>query len=149
MRCVMRKAMTILAICALPAWAQQLREAFSPALIEHRMPSFYNGYLFSVAPQHVMTLFAPDGRLVLTLPILGQGNGHPSVQSVAIDGDGTLAVGWFDTPNAGIDIRDSLGNLLRTIDTGRYIPAHLSFANDHSLWSLGSQRDAAKPSYPD
>lgn len=149
MRRVIRKAMTILAICGLPAWAQQLREAFSPALIEHKMPSFYNGYLFSVAPQHVVTLFAPDGQLFLTLPIQGRGNGHVSVRSVAIDDGGRMAVGWSDTPNAGIDIRDSLGNLIRTIDTGRYIPAHLSFAKDHSLWSLGSQRDTTKPNFPD
>jgi hypothetical protein len=58
-------------------------------------------------------------------------------------------VGWTDTPNAGIDIRDSLGNLIRTIETGRYIPSHLSFATDHSLWSLGFQRDAARPNLPD
>jgi hypothetical protein len=145
----MRIALVYSALIALPGWAQPIREAFSPALIEHRMPCFYNGYLFSVAPQHVVTLFAPDGQLVLTLPIQGRGNSNVGVKSLAVDEDGTLAVGWSDAPNAGIDIRDSFGNLIRTIDTGRYIPAHLSFASDHSLWSLGAQQDATKPNFPD
>ena len=49
----------------------------------------------------------------------------------------------------GIDFRDSSGTLTRTIKTGRYVPAHISFAEDHSLWSFGYQLDAADASRPD
>ena len=41
------------------------------------------------------------------------------------------------------------GNIIRSIDTGRYVPAHLSFGVDHSLWAFGWQRDASDPAYPD
>jgi hypothetical protein len=69
--------------------------------------------------------------------------------SVAIDDDGTLAISWVGLPKIGIDIRDSSGNLIRSIDTGRYMPAQLSFGQDHSLWSFGWQRDAARPEIAD
>jgi hypothetical protein len=35
------------------------------------------------------------------------------------------------------------------MDAGRYVPAHLAFGEDHSLWSLGWQTDATKPLVPD
>jgi hypothetical protein len=105
------------------------------------MPGFYNGYLYSCVQSHIVTLFAPDGQLALNLRIEGRGNGSVKVESVAVDSDGTLAVAWVDKPNAGIDIRDSFGKLVRSIDTGRYLPMHLSFG-DHSLWAFGWQRDA-------
>jgi hypothetical protein len=81
----------------------------------HLAPGFYNGYLYRCDPSHVVTLFAPDGLEILNLPI----------------------------QSAGIDIRDFYGNVVRAIDTGTYIPAHLSFGEDHSLWSVGWQRRAS------
>lgn len=143
----MARMVTLLAIVGACAWTQSgpVREMSAAAIIDDRMPAFYNGYLYSFRPAHIITLFAPNGQIVLTLPIQGRGNGKVSVQSVAIDSDGKLAIGWEDFPNAGIDIRDSLGNLLRSIDTGTYVPAHLSFGEDHSLWVFGWQRDATNP----
>ena len=38
-----------------------------------RMPAFYNGYLYSCRPPHIVTLFAPNGQIVLTVPIQGRG----------------------------------------------------------------------------
>ena len=105
------------------------------------MPAIYNGYLYSCERDHT-TLFAPDGR-ISTLRIEGRGNGRVKVESVAIDSDGTLAIAWLDQPNAGIDIRDSSGNLVHSMDTGRYLPMHVSFG-DHSLWAFGWERDADK-----
>jgi hypothetical protein len=113
------------------------------------MPGFYDGYLYSAEPRHMLTLFAPDGHQLFSLPIGGHGNGQVAVESAAVDTDGTLAVAWRDSPNAGIDMRDLSGTLLRSIDTGRYVPAHISFGTDHSLWALGYQRDASRPMYPD
>jgi hypothetical protein len=125
-------------------WAQggPLREASSGALMGGVMPAFYDGYLYACVPDAMVNLFAPDGHNLASFAIQGGGNRKVRVLSVGIAPDQTLAVGWVDFPSAGIDIRDASGNLVRTIDTGRYIPAHLSFGPDHSLWSLGWQRDA-------
>jgi hypothetical protein len=140
----MVRAIAFLGILSLPVWSANgpVLEASAPAIVGSALPAFYNGYLFSGYPRDIVTLFAPDGRSALTLPrIQGRGNGEVHVESVAIDSDGTLAVAWVDRPSAGIDIRDSAGKLVRSIDTGRYLPMHLSFG-DHSLWAFGWERDA-------
>lgn len=142
---VMLRAIVLAGVLSLPAWSgsEAAWEASVPAITGNLMPAFYNGYLFSCLPGHVVTLFAPDGHLAFTLPIQGAGNGRVQVESVAVDSNGTLAVAWIDQPAAGIDIRDSSGNLVRSIDTGAYLPMHLSFG-DHSLWAFGWERDAKK-----
>ncbi len=147
----MFRTIPLLALLSWPAWPANgpVREASAPAIVGRLMPGFYDGYLYSAEPRNVLTLFAPDGHQLFSLPIAGHGNGQVAVESAAVDTDGTLAVAWRDTPNAGIDIRDLSGTLLRSIDTGRYVPAHISFGPDHSLWALGHQRDATRPIYPD
>jgi len=134
----------LLSLRALPADGP-IREASVPAFVTNHMPAFYNGYLYSCEPHNLLTLFAPDGNELFSLPFNGRGNGLVAVESIAIDSDNTLAVGWQDRPNAGIDIRDLSGKLVRTIDTGLYVPAHLSFGVDHFLWVLGWQRNADDP----
>jgi hypothetical protein len=138
-------------VLSLPAWPADapLREASAPAIVGNSMPGFYNGYLYSAKPRHVLALFAPDGNERFSLPFEGHGNGLVAVESIAIDSDNTLAVAWQDRPNAGIDIRDLSGKLVRSIDTGLYVPAHLSFGADHFLWALGWQRDANDPAVGD
>jgi len=142
------RTIALIGILSLPAWSANgpVSESSAPAIIGRIMPGFYSGYLFSCEGDDI-TLFAPDGR-ISTLRIEGRGNGRVKVESVAVDSDGTLAIAWVDQPNAGIDIRDSSGNLVRSIDTGRYLPMHLSFADhsvgDHSLWAFGWQWDADK-----
>src|SRR5204863_3930952 len=122
-------------------------------------PGFHNGYLYACEPgpassrglhtRSSVIIFAPDGHMLSTFTIQGRGNGQVLVLAVGIDANGTSAIAWRDLPAAGIDIRDSSGSLVRTIDTGRYIPAHLSFGGDHSLWAFGWQRDAGKLLNPD
>ncbi|MGB6943089.1 MAG: hypothetical protein WBE37_11880 [Bryobacteraceae bacterium] len=145
----MFRTIPLLALLSLPAWPANgpIQEASAPAIVGQAMPGFYDGYLYSAEPRHMLTLFAPDGHELFSLPIQGHGNGQVAVESVAVDTDGTLAVAWRDSPNAGIDIRDLSGTLVRSIDTGQYVPAHLSFGADHSLWALGYQRVTTK--YPD
>ena len=135
----MFRIVPLLAFLSLPAWPANVpvQEASAPAIIGTAMPGFYNGYLFSAEPSHILTLFAPDGHELFSLPIQGHGNGNIHIESIAIDSDGSLAVSWVDRPDAGIDIRDLSGKLVRTIDTGLFAPAHLSFGHDHSLWALG------------
>jgi hypothetical protein len=142
----MFRIVPLVAFLSLPAWPANIpvQEASAPAIVGNTMPGFYNGYLFSAEPSHVLTLFAPDGHELFSLPIQGHGNGNIHIKSVAIDSDGTLAVSWVDRPDAGIDIRDLSGTLLRSFNTGRFAAAHLSFGQDHSLWALGWQYDEAR-----
>ena len=148
----MIRATVLLGIVGACAWSQNspssepIRGVWSPS-ISQRAPGFYNGYLYWCEPHNVLTLYAPDGDHV-SVVIEGRGHGYDSVQTVAIDPDGTLAVGWSDRPDNGIEIRDMSGNITRSIDTGRFVPAHLSFGVDHSLWAFGWQRNAIDPAYP-
>lgn len=148
----MLRTPALLVLFGLTVWAADngpVRESSAPAIIGLAMTAFYNGYLYSTEPHHVLTVFAPDGNELFSLPLPGHGNGNVSVESVAVDSNGMLAVAWRDTPNAGIDIREASGTLLRTIDTGRYVPAHLSFAANHALWAFGWQRDPEVPNTAD
>jgi hypothetical protein len=122
-----------------------LKELSARAIIDHRMPSFRNGYLYVVDPANIITVFAPDGHQLVPISISGKGHGQVSIQSLAIDTDGTLAIGWTDAPDAGIDFRDQFGNLIRTMDTGKYIASDLAFGEGHTLWALGFQRDPVQP----
>ena len=147
----MVRLVTLLSVLSACAWSQSgpVREMSAAAIIGQLMPGFYNGYLYSCEPRHIITLFGPDGQIILTLPIQGRGNGGASIASLAIDSDRTLAVGWSELHDAGIDIRDISGNLIRSINTGRFVPAHVSFGADHSLWAFGWQRAATDPRRPD
>lgn len=146
----MLRTVTLLAVVAVVVASASdgpVRESSAPAIIDELMPGFYNGYLFSIAPPHVVTLFAPDGHEVGSYPIIGQENVR--IKSIAVDADGTIAVAWADGTRGAIDLRDSYGNVRGTIDTRRFVAAHIAFGADHSLWALGWQRDAAKPNQSD
>jgi hypothetical protein len=132
---------------SLDAQSGSVKESSAPAFIENLMPALYNGYLYTIRPRHVLTLFAPDGHQMLTLPLIG--NDTVSILNVAIDSDTTLALSRRDEAGAAIELRDAFGNLLQSINTGRYIPAHVAFGEDHTIWSLGWQTDATKLLYPD
>jgi hypothetical protein len=72
---------------------------------------------------------------------------------VDFDADGNAAVGAgaLGGPSgflSGILLLDRTGRETGFIDTGRYTPAHIAIAPDHSIWALGWQRDADKPRLP-
>jgi hypothetical protein len=71
------------------------------------------------------------------MPVIPPSKG--TAQAIAVDTNGALAVAWATPSTGGIDLYDSSGSLVHTIQTGRYLPAYLSFAEDHCLWSLGRQ----------
>ena len=73
-----------------------------------------------------------------------------SVLSVAVDSNGTVAVSWYDVTSghAGIDLLDAGGKPLGSFDTGVYLPHSIAFADDHTIWSFGWQRDPGRPRYP-
>ena len=135
----------VFSLCGLAA-NDPVREVTSQATRtgNQLIPAFYEGYIYWVGlagdDSHV-TIYAPDGHLALSFVTQ---NGH--VASIAVDTGGTVAVAWGrwgSKKGGGIDFRDRYGTFLKTIETGRYLPAHISFAEDHSLWSFGCQLDAA------
>jgi hypothetical protein len=143
--------LAVLGHCSLAA-NNPIREVTSQATRADNqlVPAFYKGYIYWVGlsgGNNSVTIYAPDGHLALSFVAE---NGP--VDSIAVDTDGTVAVAWGSWASkngGGIDFRDSSGTLMKTIQTGRYLPAHISFAEDHSLWSLGCQLDAAGPARPD
>jgi hypothetical protein len=119
---------------------------FQAERVEHRLvPAFYEGYIYWIGltgPDNQVTIYAPDGHLAFSFETQG------TVGSVAVDTDGSLVVAWKSEEGGGFELRDSSGAWTKTIETGRYLPAHLSFAEDNSLWSLGMQFDAADSERP-
>jgi hypothetical protein len=118
----------------------------------HVVPGFYQGYVFFLEGLHQtqITLYSPEGRVALVKD-LQDGKQRPvSVLGIAIDRDGELAVGWSQLPAlsgryAGIDLLDANGRLIKSIDTGAYLPSHLAFGDEHSVWSFGWERDEHEP----
>ncbi len=121
-----------------------IREITSPAerVGNSLSPAVSKGYIYWVGRDGgdgQVTIYAPDGRVALAF----DGNGR--VRGVAFDTDGGVAVAWGRRDSAeagGIDFRDRNGQLARTIRTPNYLPAHLAFAEDHTLWTFGSPRNS-------
>jgi len=139
----MLKATTLAGVFSLCLLAgnDPIREVTSQARREflQMVPAFYQGYLYLIEVDSV-TIFAPDGHLAMTF---AEEAGQP--RAIAVDTDGTVAVAWGAVDpkkGRGIDFRDSSGSVTRTIKTGLYLPHHLAFAEDHSLWSFGCEVDA-------
>ena len=57
----------------------------------------------------------------------------------AVDSDGVAAVVYNtrQTWEGRLDLLDLTGKLTRTINTGSYIPRHVVFAPDHTIWTVG------------
>jgi hypothetical protein len=103
------------------------------------IPAYYKGYIYW-GGRDPLRIYTPDGHpMSIRTP---DGN----VEAVAGDTDGTLAVAWNTHPGAGvIDIHNSSGALIRTIQTGRYLPMHLAYDDNHFLWVFGWQVMAGNP----
>lgn len=147
----MFRAIALLAIftgCSAAA-NDPVREVTSQAtrVANQLVPAFHKGYIYWIGlagPDNQVTIYAPDGHLAFSFQTQ---NGN--AESVAFDSDGSLAIAWGTTEGGGIEFRDNSGTLRKTVHTGRYYPAHLSFAEDHSLWSLGWQRDDSEQGVPE
>jgi hypothetical protein len=141
----------VFSLCTLAA-NDPVREVTSQAtrVGNQLVPAFYKGYIYWVGREggdNSVTIYAPDGHLAFAF--VAQ-NGP--VDSIAIDTDGTVALawgGWASKKGGGIDFRDSSGTLKKTIQTAKYLPAHLVFGEDHSLWSFGCQLSADDLRQPD
>jgi hypothetical protein len=119
------------------------------------IPGFHGSriYFRDQARHNRVSLYSTDGKAEATFDTPVSAGALPEVLTLAIDSDGTVAVAWQSASgtkaSAGIDYHAATGKLLRSIDTGSFVPAHLAFAPDHSLWSFGWQRDSFEPRRPD
>jgi hypothetical protein len=149
----LRTIALLLFACSILAIAQPVRDVVSQApVIPHSpTPAFCRGYEYFIESSNRVTLYFPDGTFATSFSIEGSNGITPNVEGVAVDSDGTFAVGWGAQSlsgkafSAGIEFLDTRGTVVRSITTGAYLPAHLTFAQDHSLWSFGIQREASDP----
>ena len=117
------------------------------------MFTFDNGYIFQMngghEPSTGLAVYNRDARLAyqanLTAP-----DGTPAYlhqKGVVADTDGTVILtmwfggygGFAPVKGGGIIFLDPNGRQTQFIDTGRFMPATLCFAPDHSLWTVGTQ----------
>jgi hypothetical protein len=139
----MRLIALFFALCP-TLYAQSTRDVLTEAAIgAGPMPGLYKGYLYFVDPYDHVRLSSPDGRFVTSFTVQDHGDERGYVSSIAVDSDGTIAVGWGTRYGpTGIELRDPSGDLIRSIDTGLFFPDDIDFAADHSLWAFGWQRAA-------
>ena len=104
------------------------------------LPGFYGGYAFVVDRPSYVKLYSPNGDPVLATPLP-----YASVMSVAVDSDNTIAIGYTSKGLGGIDLLDTKGNRLDFFSTGTYLPSHIAFGNDHSVWIFGWQTHGIDP----
>src|ERR1700693_2258698 len=130
-----------------------------------KVPLFRHGYLILFPPgggngvststiMYGFYAYGPDGQFAYQKNIELPGGSQPVVGDVDFDADGNAAVAAsaIGGPSgflSGILLLDRTGRETGFIDTGRYIPAHIAIAPDHSIWALGWQRDAEKPRLTD
>lgn len=139
----MRWIASLFAVCSVLC-GQSTREVLTEAPVgAGPLPGFYKGYLYFIDPYDHVRLFSPDGHFVTRFTVQDHGEERGYIEGVAIDSDGTIAIGWGTRYGPyGIEIRNPSGDLIRSIDTGLFCADNVDFAADHSLWAFGRQRAA-------
>jgi hypothetical protein len=154
MRTVLLGIVSALSMLGASPTREMLTQAIAAGSL--RAPEFRHGYevMFQPdGPAYGFTAYAPDGSPALTTTIDVPGGTHAEVADVDFDSDGNAAVSAVALGNSGylqgILLLDRTGRLTRFIDTGRFLPGHVTIAPDHSIWALGWQRDADNPTVKD
>jgi len=126
----------LLALQAVAAIAP-VREVDSEAVLlaNQPLPGFYDGYTFFVESHNRIKLYSPGGQLVFDTYLRPET--IPHVMSIAVDSAGRVAVSYLSRGSGAIDLLDSSGNSLGSIQTGNYLPSHIAFGDDHSIWTFG------------
>jgi hypothetical protein len=120
-----------------------VRDVNSEAILIGRQPypGFYEGYSFFVdEPSSHIRIYSPDGPSFLDTYV--EEKTAPHVLTVAADSDGTVAVSFLvsEKNSAGIDLLDRTGTIIGSFSTANYLPSHIAFGNDHSIWTFGWER---------
>ncbi|HEY3823824.1 MAG TPA: hypothetical protein VGL82_04655 [Bryobacteraceae bacterium] len=104
---------------------------------------FQNGFLFFLDDRATVRVYSPEGFPVLATVLQIPHADDIWAKGFAIDTDGTFAVGVAYGTSAragGIAFYNKYGQPDGFVATGSYLPESLCFAEDHSLWTFGSQR---------
>jgi hypothetical protein len=112
-------------------------------------PVFYQGYLVQMkdygqsAASDGYAVWGPDGNPLYQIDIVAPDGTPGHLRDVAIDTDGTAVVPiTFGGPGhrgGGLVFVDSSGRQTQFIGTDGWLPAHVCFAQDHSIWVTGTQ----------
>jgi hypothetical protein len=97
---------------------------------------YSNGYLLSWDPQYTeLAVYGRDAKQAFSTP---DRTGDSTLMMWAVDSDGVVAGGYRarQVAEGRIDLRDRVGNLIGSIDTGSYIPQQVAFAPDHTIWAV-------------
>ena len=133
----MRFIMQVIYILTIPAAATAadsvivVQGNISPLNI---VPTFDHGYL-AVYESGGFSVYAPDGSLAMKIAT--------SAENVDIEPDGSVAAAIFVSGRGpgtgGIRIFNPDGSVASQIATGTYLPSHVCFAPDRSIWTLGNE----------
>jgi hypothetical protein len=142
-------------LCTALAWqafaaGTVVREVAGGRVFGHDpLPLLDKGYLFFLRPSSPeLSLYDPNGQLVFNAVAQGPQGQRVHLNSAAIDTNGTVvATASYDGAPHGyggaLIFLDRSGKQTRAFTTDRYTPVHVCFGSDHSVWTLGWQRDAA------
>jgi hypothetical protein len=127
------------------AQIQPVRTVTSQAqrLASQPLPGFQNGYLYFI-DHAVVRAWSSEGLPVPPFVVeFPEAGGYVWAVGLAVDTDGTFAIGvaygGASYPFGGIAFYKKDGQSDGFVATGSYIPGHLCFADDHSLWTFGRQ----------
>jgi hypothetical protein len=143
----MRRILLVLLVVALPGLAEKV--VYSGRWGGDTVPILDKGHvIYLTRPNHV-EVFDRDGlRLFQAVVLNSDGSSVGGILSAAVDSDETVAVtASVVLPQGGyggvIVWFDRSGKQVRITDTGRFVPAHVCFDQNHFLWVFGWQRDEA------
>jgi hypothetical protein len=89
-----------------------------------------------------IALYAPDGHKLYATSLTTPGGVPSAVVSGAIDVDGTVAAVYDDRARPqtrGVALVDRNGKPISFMNPAPYLPGHLCFAEDGSIWTNGSR----------
>lgn len=124
-----------------PAWAAD-PVTFGRTYGSTPIPAYDKGHLLFLTENKVFEVWRPNGydRFLATVD-----SPHgASAMSAAVDSKGRLAVsfGYLGANGfgAGVAYFDSTGRQTALIDTGKYMPAHVTYDHTDALWTFGWMR---------
>ena len=115
----------------------------APATVQYEslpgVPLYSSGYLLIWNHHgfpHQVTIYGRDTKPAFTVTDDKDGIFHTAW---AMDSDGVLAGACQARPawTGRIDLFDPTGKLSRTVDTGSFVPQHVAFFRDHTIWAAG------------
>ncbi len=128
--------------CGVCCGAQQRDVTYQGPLTPNNItPTFEKGYLLVYDYPRVHVYAADGSPLCSIAPEADPARIFPRIQNAGADVDGTLAAAIEyrkgDDRGGGIAVFDNSGKQLQFFDTGKYLPTQVSFADDHTIWTLG------------